>query len=45
MTMINGLVAVTETAEIIHYATGSNARTARLTVLRLIAVISWHLLL
>ncbi|MFI7543809.1 hypothetical protein [Actinoplanes sp. NPDC049599] len=43
--MINSLVSVPETGKIIRYALGSNARTARLTVLMLIAVISWHLLL
>jgi len=43
--MINSLEAVTETGKTIRYAMGSNARTARLTVLMLIAVISWHLLL
>ncbi|GAA2530690.1 hypothetical protein Ahu01nite_094260 [Winogradskya humida] len=43
--MINSLAAVTETGKTIRYSLSSNARTARLTVLMLIAVISWHLLL
>jgi hypothetical protein len=43
--MLTSLDAISEAGRAIHYAMGSNARTARLTVLMLIAVISWHLLL
>jgi hypothetical protein len=43
--MIDNSVTVSETGKTIRYAMGSNARTARLTVLMLIAFISWHLLL
>lgn len=43
--MITNLDAISEAGKTLRYAMGSNARTARLTVLMLIAVISWHLLL
>jgi hypothetical protein len=43
--MITSLDAIGEAGRTIRYAMGSNARTARLTVLMLIVVISWHLLL
>jgi hypothetical protein len=45
MIMENTLGAITESSKIVRYALGSNARTARLTVLMLIVVISWHLLM
>jgi hypothetical protein len=43
--MIFSSVTVSETGKTIRYAVGSNARTVRLAVLMLIAVLGWHLLL